>query len=322
MIRIFQKDGAGAVRPAADCDIALGQSGLVWIDLEKPTESEERNVERALGVNVLTAAERMAFEDSARFYMENGALYLTISLMGRRTEGAYRTDPVTFILTSAGTLVTVRQLSPRAFDIGEGRSSARIANVANGGEMFVALLEGCVERIADILMENTGAAHELSREIFADERKCPPNLRAALYRIGQLGTLSAICHESLSSLARAMAYVINVDKCAHGAHPDALLALRVDIDHLERDVQAFKDHLTYLQEAMLGIVGADQNNTLKTLSLATIAFAPPTLIASIFGMNLKSIGWFDERLGSVVAFALMIAAPVALFFIARWRRWF
>ena len=87
-------------------------------------------------------------------------------------------------------------------------------------------------------------------------------------------------------------------------------------------MEAFQEHLTFLQEGMLGLVGASQSNTLKALSLATIAFVPPTLIASIFGMNFKAMTWFDAPWGPRVGFALMLLAPAALFAIAKWRKWF
>lgn len=322
MIRIFQKDGAGAVRPAADCDIALGQSGLVWIDLERPTEAEEAGVESALGIDVPTPDERAAYEESARFYSERGALYLTATLLGRRDDGPFRADAVMFILTADSTLVTVRQINPRAFDIGAGRSSARIAHAEDGRAVFYALLEGCIERIADILMENTAAAHALSSSIFVVEDTRMPDLRHSLLQMGRLGTIAALAQESLSSLHRLVARTESVEARDHKLDVARLRAIRHDIAHLEMDVQAFKNHLAFLQEAMLGMVGATQNNTLKALSLATIVFVPPTLIASVFGMNFEAMTWFKEPWGPMAGFAMMVAAPVVLLIIARWRRWF
>ena len=80
--------------------------------------------------------------------------------------------------------------------------------------------------------------------------------------------------------------------------------------------------LSYLQDAMLGLINAAQTNVLKALSLATIAFVPPTLIASIFGMNFDAMTWFRAPWGPWVGIAMMFAAPAALFAIAKWRRWF
>lgn len=320
MISVHQRDADGTVRPATDCDIALTQEGLVWIDLDDPSAAEEERVEAALGIDVLTPAERMAYEDSARFYVENGALYLTVTLLGRRDEGPFVSDGVTFILTRDGTLVTVRRINPRAFSIGADRASARIATARGGGDVMIALLEGCIERIADVLQESTASAHALSAETLSEDLDAAPDLRRPLRTLGRLGTLTALAHDSLSSLQRATAYAA-LDN-GHSLDRTRLTALRRDIEQLERAVEAFQNHLTFLQDSMLGLVGVGQNNTLKALSLATIAFVPPTLIASIFGMNFDAMDWFKEPWGPRVAFLLMAAAPAALFAVAKWRKWF
>jgi magnesium transporter len=320
MISVHQRDADGAVRPATDCDIALTQEGLVWIDLDDPTAEEEERVEAALGIDVLTAAERMAYEDSARFYVENGALYLTVTLLGRRDEGPFVSDGVTFILTGKGALVTVRRIRPRAFSTGPGRASARIATARDGADVMIALFEGCIERIADVLQESTASAHTLSTETLSEKLDPAPDLRGPLRTLGRLGALTALAHDSLSSLQRATAYAA-LDG-GHGLDRGRLAALRRDIEQLERAVEAFQSHLTFLQDSMLGLVGVGQNNTLKALSLATIVFVPPTLIASVFGMNFKAMSWFEAPWGPAAAFAMMLAAPAALLGVAKWRKWF
>jgi magnesium transporter len=186
----------------------------------------------------------------------------------------------------------------------------------------MALLEGCVERIADLLQESIGGAHKLSMDIFTDTDTATPDLRQSLRTLGRLGTLTALSNDSLSSLHRAATYASHVDCKAFGLMVERLTALHHDIEQLERAMEAFQEHLTFLQEGVLGLVGASQSNTLKALSLATMAFVPPTLIASIFGMNFKAMTWFDAWWGPQVGFAMMVAAPAALFAIAKWRRWF
>lgn len=322
MIEIYQNHADGVVRRAADCDIALTQAGLVWIDLDEPTSAEEERVETALGIEVLTTKERSAMEESARFYEENGALYLTTTLLGRRDEGPFRSGPVTFVLTADGVLVTVRHINPRAFEIGEGRASARIARARGGGDVMVALIEGCVERISDVLQESTASAHALSSEIFTDDAGDAPDLPTSLRTLGRLGTLAALAHDSLSSMHRAVVFAAATKPDARGLASARLNALRRDIEQLERAIEAFQAHLTYVQEAILGLVNAAQSNTLKALSLATIAFVPPTLIASVFGMNFEAMDWFREPWGPWAGFLLMLIAPAALFGIAKWRRWF
>ncbi len=290
----------------------------IWIDLDKPDESEERTVEAALSVDVPTPAERSAFEESARFYEDGEALHLTATLLGKRDEGPFISGAVTFILI-AGKLVTVRQISPRAFEVGKGRASARIGSAKTGADVFIALIEGALERLADLLSESTKEASKLSTGIFMTEPQ--PDLRESLRELGRIGSLNALSHESLTSLHRLLTFTRSVCK-RHALDPTQLAAMERDVGELERIAEQLQARISYIQDAVLGLVDSNQTDVLKALSLATIAFVPATLIASIFGMNFEAMNWFKTAWGPWVAFGLMIAAPAALFAIARWRRWF
>lgn len=318
MITTYLRAADGRTAPS-DAPSALNDPSLVWVDLFQPTQAEEEQVERAFGIDAPTALERSALEESARFYEEEGALFLTATLMGRRTEGAFVADAVTFILVQER-LITVRTISPRAFDIGPSRASARIEMGADGAGVLMALLEGVVERAADILQETAGDIMALSTQVFSG-RDPGPAMQAHLRTLGKAGQLTAMCHNSLTSLQRLVSFSGEV--CTrHGLVKEKLLALRRDIEQLERSAEAQQDQFAFLLNALLGVVAAGQNNSLKALSIATVLFVPPTLIASIFGMNFEFMSWFKEPWGPWVGFALMLAAPAALFFFARSRKWF
>lgn len=309
--------------PATDPLAAAEAGHFVWADILSPIDSAElvaaeTAIETALKLNVPTPRDRMAFEESARFYEEDGALFLTATLMGQRGEGMFVSDAVTFIVKE-GKLVTVRSISPRAFSIGETRASARIRDSADGAAVLASLLEGIVERIADVLQETTRDSNQLSGRIFVlDERS---DFRAVLKELGKHGTLAALAQESLSSLNRLCAYVL--ERCdRHGLSEASFRGIGRDVLELERQAESLQNHITFLMEAALGLTGAAQNSSLRTLALATIALAPATLIASIFGMNFVHLGWLKEPWGPGAAFALMVAAPAALFLVARWRKWF
>ncbi|MBU6372622.1 MAG: hypothetical protein KJS97_07820 [Alphaproteobacteria bacterium] len=318
MITVYLSGEQGKVVAAADAKAALAAGGAVWIDLFEPTTDDERAVEAALAIDAPTPLERAALEESSRFYEENGALFLTATLLGRRSEGAFISGPVTFILKGR-VLLTVRSVQPRAFEIGKGRASARIESSMDGAAALTALLEGVVERIADLLQESAKEAHALSSRVFTPGGA--PQLSVELRTIGRLGALSAMAHDSLSSLQRLAAYAAHV--CApYGVDPERMAALARDIEQLERVCEAQQEQLTFLLDATLGLVGAAQNTALTAISIATILFVPPTLIASIFGMNFEAMTWFKAAWGPPVAFTLMAVTSFGLLAVARWRRWF
>lgn len=322
MLSVFSRSITG-LAPAEDPKAALASGDFVWADLHAPGDSPElseweRLVEAALRLDVPTPAERRALEQSARFYEERGALFLSVTLMGQRAEGAFVADAVSFIL-AGGRLVSVRTINPRAFATGEARASARIARLSDGAGVLMALLEGVVERASDVLAETMREARALSAMVFVlDERS---NLRAVLRDLGRLGALTSLAHESLSSLHRMTAHVGEIGE-RHALPPERMRALARDVQELERQAEALQSHLSFLMDAALGLVGAAQNNALRTLALITTAFAPATLVASIFGMNFQAMDWFQKGFGPWAAFALMLAAPAALLGLARWRRWF
>lgn len=310
MLRILSRGGA----EAASC----ADPAALWFDLDSPSEQEEAQVETALRIDVPTPAERAAFEDSARFYEDGGALHLTATLLGRRDEGPFVSGPVTFILAQ-NKLVTVRQIRPRAFEVGQGRASARIGSAANGGDVFIALLESAAEKLADVLAEATKDANAQSAGVFTEEPA--PDLRDSLRALGKIGTMTALAHDSLTSVQRLLTYTLSVCN-KHGVDEVRLKALERDVQELERIAENLQTRISYLQDAALGLINSTQTDVLKALSLATIAFVPPTLIASVFGMNFEAMTWFQEAWGPWVGVALMIAAPAALFGIAKWRGWF
>jgi magnesium transporter len=159
----------------------------------------------------------------------------------------------------------------------------------------------------------------LSRRVF--EETDAIDLRAALRDLGRIGALAALAHDSLSSLQRLLVYA-RASKDRYGLAQAPLSALARDVNELERIAEQMQPRLSFLQDAMLGLINAAQTNVLKALSLATIAFVPPTLIASIFGMNFTAMTWFHEPWGPWVGVAMMLIAPAALFAIAKWRKWF
>jgi magnesium transporter len=286
--------------------------------LISPTREEELGVERIIGRDVPTPDEREALEESARNFTEDGAYFFTPTLLGRRDDGPFVSGPVTFMLHE-GRLVTIRTVNPRAFEIGSARASARILDAETNLDVAAALIEGSIERIADLLAEQSDQANTLSTQLTAANDK--RDLRSDLKAISRLGAITALCHASLSSLQRSVIFLTNAGLAAP-LDRERMYILRRDIEELERQSEAVQQRISFMQAFTLGLINVNQTDVLKALSLAAIAFIPATLIASIFGMNFEAMNWYESAWGPVAAFSLMALAPVVLFCIARWRKWF
>jgi magnesium transporter len=318
VLTAYARGADGQIAQARDAADAIAAGEAVWIDLLNPTPEEEQRVEAAFAIDAPTPAERTALEDSARLYEENGALVLTATVLSSRDTDRFASDAVSFVLTK-GSLITVREIDSRAFQIGAGRASARIQNAASGAEVFLALMEGLVERTADILQAAATKAQTLSHGVFTPAGR-GPNMDDALSELGRLGAVATQSHASLSSLERLFTFAQNVCE-KHALSGPRLAGLARDASQLERTADALQNHLTFLLDAALGLVAAAQNASLQRLSVTAMVFVPSTLIASIFGMNFDALTIFHARWGPWFAFALMLIATLAALSYARYRRW-
>lgn len=311
-------DGVSVESVDASQDL-IHTPGLVWLDLLNPTSAEEACLERFIGINAMTNTERVALEDSSRFYEENDTLVLTATVTMQVPDSNHiQSDAISFILNER-LLVTVRDIKPRAFEIGHGRASARIDKAQNGADVFLALMESLIERVADRLSVAGRQANAQASRIFNSGSR-GPKLTKELQEIGQIGANVALCHESAASLQRLAGFAELAD-ARYNLPPARLRAFKKDVEQLERQAEALQNTLNFQLDAMLGITSASQNSVLRALSVATMAFVPPTLVASIFGMNFDYMHWFRAAWGPWAAGALMIASVAVVFSFARWHRW-
>ena len=296
----------------------------VWIDLVSPTTIEDKLVEELLGVAVPTREEMQEIEVSSRLYVENGARYMTATLMCQSDTASPKTTPVTFIL-SGHRLVTVRYDDPRPFAIVEHRLSRNCPAKINGEMVLVDLLDAVIDRSADILERIGSEVDQISRTIFEpdDDKVETSEYNDILKGLGRKGDLTSKVRESQVSIGRLVLFLANEAETMRWPK-DA----RAQVNSMQRDVVSLSDHSTYLTnkitfllDALLGSVTIQQNNVIKLFSVAAVVFMPPTLVASIYGMNFKHMPELDWFVGYPLALGLMIAAAVGPYFFFKWKKW-
>ena len=280
----------------ASTHATLPQDG-VWLDLLDPTDQERSTVERITHLRVPAEADIAEIESSSRLMAENSALYLSMPLtFWDKEKGASLVLPVGFVL-SATHLITVRYAAMPVFDDFAQRFASNPHTTSGGA--FVGLLEAIIDRLADVL-EHIGAdLAEKSHSIFGSDmdteknsNKIDARLRSTLRGIGRIGDRLANIHDSLVGTQRIVTY-------AHDMSADwmdkALVqrcsTLRADIMSLmDYDVQ-MSNKVQFLLDATLGFINIEQNNGIKILTVVSVVGVPPTLVASIYGMNFK---WIPE----------------------------
>ena len=297
----------------------------VWFDLVTPTLTEDKLVERHLGIAVPTREEMQEIEVTSRLYVENGARYMTATLMCQSDTETPKTTPVTFIL-SGHRLITVRYDEPRPFMIVGNKLSRVCTPTVNGESVLMDLLDAVIDRAADILERIGLEVDQVSHSIFepADTRADHSrSYNEILKTIGRKGDLTSKVRESLVSIGRLLLYLANEADSMRWAKET-----RAQLRGMQRDVQSLSDHAAYLSnkiqfllQAMLGVVSIEQNNIIKIFSVAAVGLMPPTLIASIYGMNFKQMPELDWVWGYPLAIVLMVLAAALPYFYFKWKKW-
>ena len=279
---------------------------VVWIDLIRPTREEELAVEAALGLQLPTVEEMEALEPSSRLYQEGGATFMTATLIARSPEDVRFATPATFVL-AGGRLVTLRYEELKGFTIFATRAPE--GDFGSGVEVMLGLLDAIIERLAQVLDETGDRVEAASSAIF--KRPEGGDFRPLLTGLAQAQSVTALTRASLVSLGRLASFaglaeeVVKDHEC------------RAHLKTLQRDAQSLTDHadhqsshVAFLLDAALGLINIEQNGIIKFFSVVAVVFMPPTLIASIYGMNFVILPELHWRLGYPFALILMLIAAI------------
>ncbi|MFA6266673.1 MAG: magnesium transporter CorA family protein [Pseudolabrys sp.] len=295
----------------------------VWIDLVNPTVREDKLVEQIIGVSVPTREEMQEIEVSSRLYVENGARYMTATLMCQSDSATPKTTAVTFILANH-CLCTVRYDAPRPFAIVEHKLGRFCGPKVSGDSVLMDLLDAVVDRSADILERVAAEVDQVSHTIFEpDEGSAPPSYNEVLKTLGRKGDLTSKVRESQVSVGRLLSFLANEGEAMKWPKD-----YKLQLTSMQRDVISLSDHATYLTgkiqfllDALLGIVSIQQNDIIKIFSIAAVIFMPPTLVASIYGMNFKHMPELDWGFGYPLAIVIMLAAAIGPILVFKWKKW-
>jgi magnesium transporter len=292
-----------------------------WLDVLGPTPDIEAALERALGLDIPTREEMDEIEISSRLYTENGAVYATALVMSKTDSDQPIVAPVTFILSNKR-LITVRYEDPRAFHV----FPTRAAKSSIGGDTpdfaLVGLLEAIIERMADLSERLTRDIDRLSRQIFAapdKSRSGRMDFQRVLIELGRKGDFASQIQASLVTLSRAVGFLtLHVEQREKdGRNLKSDKEFRARLKSVARDAGSLADHaafvsqkITFLLDATLGMVNIEQNQIIKIFSIAAVAFLPPTLIASIYGMNFEHMPELEHPVAYPIVIGLMVLSAV------------
>ncbi|WP_404384009.1 magnesium transporter CorA family protein [Caenispirillum salinarum] len=308
--------------------------GCTWIDALKPTEEERTALTGALNVDLPSFEDMMEIEASSRLYTEESCSYMTAPVVANAETSAPEANALTLVLTPT-TLVTLRYIEPKSIGIFAERLNRNPHLAATNVAALVGLLDTMVDRTADVLEVIASRLERLSTDVFdrawpqetrgpATERKRPPaerDLQEVLRGIGKAGDLAGKVRDSLAGLGRVVAYVNAVKPSLSNDQKRTLKTVLRDIQSLTEHADFQAQRVSFLLDATLGAINIEQNNIVKTFSVVAVAFMPPTLIASIYGMNFEVMPELSWPFGYPMALALMVMSGILPLLYFKRRGW-
>ncbi|WP_436799482.1 magnesium transporter CorA family protein [Rhizobium oryzicola] len=322
MINAYRSNGSVTVLHPSEKLTRLPDD-IVWLDLIDPTRVEDSYMEQLLQISIPTRDDLKDIEPSSRLYIEQDSVYMTASLVWKADSKQPELTDVAFILTG-NRLVTVRYADPRSFSLFIAALGRVPTDVRNGKTLLSHLLETIADRTAEILEMTIARIDRLSSDIFRDrDRRRPPKfLEGKLADIAENHRLIGKVRDSLGSLSRVLTFLQNTPMLHTDEDAEKLCKT------VARDVATLSEHagfvagnISFLLDASLGLINVEQNAIIKIFSIASVVFLPPTLVASIYGMNFRAMPELEWSFGYPMALLAMVVSAIVPFFFFRWKGW-
>jgi magnesium transporter len=319
MINVFVLQNGRLNQVNIDSRADLEQVAPVWVDLTDPNDDERDWVKSIYGVTLPDEDDVKDIEASARYYEgESGDLHLRTDFLLEEEDGPSRVITVAFILAK-DILFSVHPEDLPIFRLVRMRARSRPGSIADYKDVLLDLYATDAEYSADALEGVYQSLEEVSRSVLQED----------LSDQDAAGVLNAIAHEedlngrirrNMMDTRRAVSFLMRGRLLNSEQFEEARQIMR-DIESLDGHTAFLFDKINFLMDATVGFININQNKIIKIFSVASVAFLPPTLIASIYGMNFKILPELDWTFGYPLAIVMMIASAVTPFWYFRRRGW-
>jgi magnesium transporter len=316
MIRLFTigKDLITELQHEED-NLGAALAAAAWIDVLSPTEEETRQLESLLKTEVPEAEDYEEIEDSSRCYVDQNGIHVS-SLFLAQVEGKYETRSVACILRPER-LITIRAERMADFRLFRMRAKRGHIECASPATLLISLMEQKVENLADIVEHLHHQLEKISNPVLREEITNPEAVVSELALAEDSNGKARLClmdtHRDVSFLQRHL----------KGETPlhDTCREIAKDIDTLMSHTTFLFEKINFLMGFMQGYINIQQNKIIKIFSIAAVVFLPPTLVASIYGMNFDAMPELHWMFGYPFALVLMVIAGIAPYWYFKRKHW-
>ena len=326
MITIYLKQYNKIIRNA-DVELfeELGYDDILWIDMITPSIKEQKAVENFMEISLQTKQQVEEIESTSK-YSEHENAIISNSNFFVPTGDSFEVEPVSFILSNEGVLVSVRQAEMRTFREAEKRLQMNYRSFSTGYHILISLLEVRIDFDAD-LVEMVGRQVSTLSKTITKEDTIDKDI---LLLLSTLQERTMVLRENIFDRQRILSGILRSERFPNDIYPRLQLMIK-DVNSLISHTDFSFQRLDYIQDSALGLINIEQNEVVKIFSVAAVVFMPATLVASIYGMNFKfmpELQWvytfdngYELPLGYIFAIGLMILASGLTMGYFRYKKW-
>jgi magnesium transporter len=317
MIRIFYlKSDGGLVlekKPKellpADCE------RMIWVDLQSSSQEEQKLVETTFQIELYTPQEAAEIESSSRYFEDEQNIEANNAFIVGSDKNIF-TEQVSFILKKE-ILFTLRNTDVRSFGVTVRKLRAhRQGSTLKGIQIFLLILETQIDHEADFIEHISRLTNQISKKLIKEKSY----QEEVLISITELQENTILARESIVDKQRLVSSMLKSDAIAD-FEKDRLRIIIKDIGSILQHVEFSFERLEFLQNTFLGLVNIEQNTVIKIFTVVTVVFMPPTLIASIYGMNYKYMPELNWVFGYPLAIVLMILSSMSFLWYFKRKKW-
>lgn len=289
----------------------LDKKDIIWIDLLDVSDKTEDTLESFLKIDIQEDDEMEEIEMSSRYIQTDDSIIANSNFL----KSNFEVEPVNFILKN-NILVTTRDVELGSFTETIKKMFVNTRNFPTGFHVLTALMETRVEKDADMIEDTTDLISRLSSEINASDHVD----EEVLIQIKDLQEKVTIIRQNIMDKQRVISNLLKCDFFPDELQPRLSMIIK-DINSLYDYTRFGFDRLDYLQDTFLGLVNIEQNKIIKIFTVVNVIFLPPTLIASMYGMNFDIMPELHWRFGYLFSVGMMLLFTALILLIFRWKKW-
>ena len=301
MLEIFYKN-QGQVQITEDITALdnLGYDDILWIDLTTPSGDEKRAVEAFLNTTLQSRAQAEEIESSSRYSESETSIFINTNFLIPGPE-SYSMESVSFILCE-GIIVTIRHVPLRSFTDIQRRMVANYRSLPTGYHILVGVLENRIDLDADMIEIMAKEIAQYSKKVSVGGTMG----EELLLDINQLQENTMLVRENIIDKQRMISSILKSDKFPRDVYTKLNVLIK-DVNSLLNHTNFSFERLEYLQNTVLGLINLEQNRIMKIFTFVSLLFMPPTVIASIFGMNVH-LPIFGGKVDFLMIMAIMLVS--------------